>query len=109
MKILIRLLAVWFIISVFYTVLLIGIIVSLGNFGKMLSLGLYAYITVIGWVAVLIIGPFAAIQMWRLKPSGRITAMILLFYTAMYYLIAALFVSPPGSSYFNKIVYITLN
>lgn len=58
--------------------------------------GAFGIVTCIGWAITLIAGPFAAVQLLRLRNSGRIAAAV--FYGAMaaYYLAGALLFRESG-------------
>src|SRR3972149_5446841 len=42
-----------------------------GGIAALLGTGVFGLLTVLGWLLTLLVGPFAAVQLWRLRPSGR--------------------------------------
>jgi hypothetical protein len=43
--------------------------------------------TIAGWLLILVVGPFAVVQLWRLKESGRLASMLLSASALAYYAI----------------------
>jgi len=83
MRITLRLIAILSAVSVLATV---WFIVWFGTRGlsALMNSGLLGAITFVGWAVTLVAGPIAAVQLFRLRTSGRIAAIIL-FSTALAY------------------------
>lgn len=58
-----------------------------------MATGFFGILTVVGWGIDVIVGPFAATQMWRLRESGRRSSILLVAYGAFYYIAAWLTVA----------------
>jgi len=84
MRIALRLVAVFIGVAVLLTALWV---VSLGvvGFRQLLRSGGIGCATAAGWSVTFLVGPFAAIQLWRLKRSGRIGAAVLFLAAVAYY------------------------
>jgi hypothetical protein len=72
--------------SVALTVALAVLIISRGGLRSLLNADLLGMATILGWLVALLLGPFAAVQLWRLRQRGRIAALILFGYGFFYYL-----------------------
>lgn len=55
----------------------------------------FKLLTVAGWIIVIIIGPYASIQLWRLKKGGRNASFIILIYSIIYYILTLYYYPPP--------------
>ena len=108
-KYLVKLFAGWFIIGVLANLATMLLIIALGKFAELLSLGIYGYLSIISWAITIPAGIYAAIQIWRLKSSGRLVGIFLSVYMILYYLFTVTFVVPKQISIFNKISYILLS
>jgi ABC-type Mn2+/Zn2+ transport system permease subunit len=56
----------------------------------LLATGKFGVATIVGWLITLIAGPVAAIQLFRLRPTGRIATAVL-FGSMLIYYVAGLF------------------
>jgi hypothetical protein len=90
MKILIRLFALWFVWHAYYTTLTIATLARSNFWGRVNPLGLFGYITLVYWVFVLAVGLFGAVQIWRLKATGRFAGIVLSSCIILYYFLAAI-------------------
>ena len=97
MKVLLRMLALLVAFAVVATALFVRRILM--HHGPQIGLARHplAIITFLRWAMILLIGPFAAIQLWRLKSSGRTATMILLATAMCYYLMGFLFFRAPSA------------
>jgi hypothetical protein len=77
MTILLRLIAVFAFISVALTVWLVVILADGGGLRQLSGTGALGWMTVIGWLITFTAGPVAAVQLWRLRESGRRAAILL--------------------------------
>jgi hypothetical protein len=91
MRTLLRLLAVAVVIAVIGTILLVGRFWSFDRFKSLIDSGSYGYVTIFCWLVVVVAGPFAAVQVWRMRRSGLITCLILTLSTFLYYTVGWLF------------------
>ena len=51
-------------------------------------------LALIGWAINLLLGPYATIQLWRLKPRGRWGAIVLSGFSIFYYAVAFILKQP---------------
>ncbi|MBU0504552.1 MAG: hypothetical protein ABII18_05715 [bacterium] len=65
--------------------------------------------TFLGWGVIIIIGPYAAIQLWRLKNIGRILTMVLLGLPLLYYSYTLLFYSTKQTLIVNIVIAMLIN
>jgi hypothetical protein len=89
MRILLRLIAALAVLSVIATAVFVFRFGAVG-LRALLATGMFGLITIIGWIITFTVGPVAAIQLYRLRPSGRIAAAVL-FGTMLVYYIVGLF------------------
>lgn len=95
MHILLQIIAATAAISVVFTIWLILLLVSTRGIPALLGAGALGVMTFVGWAVTLILGPFTAVQLWRLKESGRIAGLILFACGALYYLAGLLWLRAP--------------
>lgn len=50
---------------------------TLGGLGALIRSGTFGLISLLGWALILAVGPFAAVQFWRLRESGRKVSLLL--------------------------------
>ena len=58
-----------------------------GGLGPLLRSGVLGGLTIVGWVVALVVGPVAAVQLWRFRESGRRAGIILFGFGLLYYVI----------------------
>ena len=87
MRIILRIVAVaiWF--AIISTLLLIWRFWRFGDLATLWASGIFGLITFLGWLLTLNVGPFAGIQLWRLRESGRKSSLFLAGCTLLYYLV----------------------
>jgi hypothetical protein len=87
MRIVLKFLAalIWFAIA--GTVLLIWRFSHFGSLGTLAGNAVFGVATVLGWVFTLALGPVAAIQLWRLRESGRMLSLFLSLFALIYYVV----------------------
>jgi hypothetical protein len=85
MEIVLKIIAATAAISVVFTIWLLLLLVSTRGIQSMLGAGALGVITLAGWAATLVLGPFTAVQLWRLKESGRMAGLVLFAIGALYY------------------------
>lgn len=89
MRILIRAIAVLAAVSVAGTILFIAVFVAAGGFRGLTS-SLLGVATLVGWLVTLVCGPIAAVQLWRLRRSGRTAGIVMFGYGLAYYILGLL-------------------
>ena len=84
MRIILRIFAIIVWLAIIFNLLLLWRIWRAGTFALMVTgpLGLF---TVLGWALIIAVGPFAAVQLWRLRENGRRASLLLSGYTLLYY------------------------
>ncbi len=63
--------------------------------------GLFGAATALGWALTLVMGPVAAILLWRLEERGRRVALCLSLFALGYYLISWAYFRSPQTNYLN--------
>jgi hypothetical protein len=95
MRILLRLIAGFTLLSVIGTLVLVIGIWQRGGMLSLAHLGSFGILTVAGWVITLVVGPPAAVLLWKQNDAGRIAAIVVWASVCLYYLFcAALFRNP---------------
>jgi hypothetical protein len=79
------------------TILLVWRMARLGGLGELARTGAFGLITMLGWVLTLVVGPFAAAQLWRLRESGRRASLFLASFALIYYAAGLLFFRGTGA------------
>lgn len=59
--------------------------------------GAFGALTTVGWLVSLVAGPIAAVQLWRLKESGRRAAIVVFGYGLAYYVVGLLVFRDPDA------------
>ena len=90
MRLLVRLVAVLAAASVVLTLFFIPGFASAGGLRALVTSGALGVLTIVGWVITLVMGPIAAVQLWRFRETGRRAGIIMFGYGLAYYLIGAL-------------------
>jgi hypothetical protein len=90
MRILLRLFSIVTALAVLGTVLLMYHFASMGWLGEFLRHGVLGTATAICWGATLLVGPVAAVQLWRLKLGGLVATTGLVALALVYYVGGAL-------------------
>jgi hypothetical protein len=92
---LLRIVAATAAISVVFTIWLILVIGTAGGFSALVRGGALGVLTLIGWAVTLALGPVTAVQLWRLKESGRKAGLILFGFGVVYYIAGFLWLRAP--------------
>jgi hypothetical protein len=95
---LIRIVAVFAAVSVLGTLWFVAAFAAAGGLRALLTSGVLGGLTIVGWVLALVVGPVAAVQLWRLRDSGRRAGIILFGYGLAYYVVGLLALRAPGAS-----------
>ena len=69
---------------------------GLVGLSRLVATGAFGVVTLLGWVVTFVAGPIAAIQLFRLRNTGRVAAAILWGSMLLYYLTGAVFFREPG-------------
>src|SRR5579863_8799010 len=102
MRLVLRILAILMGWEIINTGLLIWRIWRLNNFSPLIMSGLFGIISILGWVLTFVVGPFATVQLWRFRASGRRTSLFLACYALLYYVAGWLFFREPGATNFKS-------
>ena len=97
MIIVLRLLSVFIALNVALTIWAVVSLVRSEFLGTFLSSGL-GKLTLAGWVIVGVVGPFAAVQLWRLRESGRRAAIVCTAVGVLYYIVGSAMYRTPQAS-----------
>lgn len=98
MRLLIRIVAVLAAVSVLGTAWFVAAFAAAGGLPALLTSGLLGGLTIVGWVIALVVGPVAAVQLWRFRQSGRRAGIILFGYGLAYYVVGLLALRSPEAS-----------
>ncbi len=109
MKLILRLISVLTTIAVLWTIFFIIRIYSSGGMTAMMKDIRLALPTIFGWLMSLLLGPFASIQLWRLKNSGRVATVFLVTYSILYYTYGFLISPQRGSQVTSLLSMIFVN
>lgn len=92
------------------TISLVVFVVGLdGAMNGLIQTGPFGVWTVLGLILILIGGPFAAVQLWRLRPSGRVVAVVLFANAALYFTVGAWLFAEPASETPSMMIAAALN
>jgi hypothetical protein len=86
-RLLVRLVAVLAGVSVAGTVWFVVVFAAAGGLSVLLTSGLLGVLTFVGWFIALVVGPVTAVQLWRLRESGRRAGIVLFGYGLGYYVL----------------------
>lgn len=109
MRIVLRLFALLLAAVVLLTAYYLFYMVRWGYLSPFVRSGALGATTLFAWALVLLLGPFAAVQLWRLRQSGRLAAIVLTLAAMAYYVIGAVFLRGPGASSGSLITAIGVN
>lgn len=84
-RIALRSIAVLTALAVVMTVALALQFLTKDRIGALLSIGVFGLLTLTGWLLTVLVGPFAVVQLWRLRPSGRRATALLAGFAVLYY------------------------
>jgi O-antigen ligase len=70
--------------------------VSFAELGALSRSGVPGVALILNWVVTLIAGPYAAVQLLRLRNSGRFAGAVVFAVTAVYHALSALLLRQPG-------------
>jgi hypothetical protein len=97
-KIALRLVSILAALSVGFTAwFIVGFGVG-GGLVPLMSAGVIGFLTIVGWLITLTIGPVAARRLWNHRETGRQAALILFGYGLLYYLVGLFALRTPGST-----------
>jgi hypothetical protein len=98
MRLMVKMVAALAGVSVVSTVWFVAVFAAGDGIGALLQSGLLGVLTLVGWAITLVIGPVAAIQLWRFRQSGRRAAIALFGYGLAYYVVGLLTLRAPDAS-----------
>jgi quinol-cytochrome oxidoreductase complex cytochrome b subunit len=96
MRIVLRLVAVIAALSVLETAYFI-VRFGFRGISALLATGAFGVVTLFGWLTTFIAGPIAAVQLFRLRSSGRVAAALLFGMMFAYYAVGLLAFRTPGA------------
>jgi hypothetical protein len=96
-QVVLRGIAVGTALAVVLTVALVLQFVANGRIGALLSIGFFGILTLTVWMLIILVGPFAVVQLWRLQPNGRRATALLTACTTAYYVLGLVFFRGPGT------------
>jgi uncharacterized membrane protein YeaQ/YmgE (transglycosylase-associated protein family) len=99
MRILLRLIAVWTLLTVFETLALVLGFWLRGAILLLFHSGPFGLLTALGWSITLVVGPPAVILLWRRRDAGRVASIGLWGSICLYYLLGVLFFRTPATRY----------
>ncbi|MFN2493343.1 MAG: hypothetical protein ABR501_10730 [Pyrinomonadaceae bacterium] len=94
MKVLVRLISFYYAVVTFLTLIIVVDLVISPRTQGLGSTGVFEMLALIGWALNLLVGPYATVQLWRLKPRGRWGAIVLSGYGIFYYAVAFILKQP---------------
>jgi uncharacterized membrane protein YeaQ/YmgE (transglycosylase-associated protein family) len=94
-----RLIAVWTLLTVLATLALVLGFWLRGAILPMLRSGLFGLLTALGWFITLVIGPPAVALLWQRRDAGRVATIVLWISICLYYLLSLLFFRTPSTQY----------
>jgi hypothetical protein len=98
MLLLIRIVAICAAVSVLGTLWFVAVFSARGGLSALFASGLLGVLTIFGWTVSLVMGPITAIQLWRLRESGRRAGIVLFGYGLGYYLVGLVVLRSPEAS-----------
>ncbi len=98
MRVLVRMAAGVACLSVLGTLWFVTVIAAAGRMQPILATGLLGVLTVIGWAVTLVVGPIAAVQLWRFRESGRRAGLVLFGSGVAYYIVGWFGLRSPQAS-----------
>lgn len=98
MRALIKTIAVFVAVSVLATMWFIVAITANGSLPSLFDAGALGVLTLAGWAVSLVAGPIAAVQLWRLRKSGRTAGLIFFGSGLAYYVLGVLWLRAPEAS-----------
>lgn len=104
-----RVIAVLTVVAVVMTVPVVLRFTTDGGIAAVLGTGVFGLLTVLGWLLTLLVGPVAAVQLWRLRPSGRRATALLAAYTTIYYASGLVFFRGPGTKVAVVVFMVAIN
>lgn len=87
MKILLKIVAVIIGLAVLRTILMIFQFASTSRLAALIRSGAFGITTIAAWCLILIAGPVACVQLWRLRRIGLYVAASLCAFAVLYYLV----------------------
>ena len=95
-RILLKIVAIFIGFSTISTLALVWRFWHFGGIKVLAASGAFGWSTILGWALTLALGPFATIQLWRLRRAGRLSALVLLGYCVYYDVLGWMLSRPRG-------------
>ena len=94
-RLLIRLMAVLAAVSVLGTLWFVAAFAAGVGLGQLLKTGWIGRLTMVGWIIALVVGPIAAVQLWRFREGGRRAGIVLFGSGLVYYVVGLVVLRTP--------------
>jgi len=98
MRVVLRVISVLVALAVVMTTALAFQFVANDRIGALLSIGVFGLLTLTDWMLTILAGPFAAVQLWRHRSSGRRATVLLAAFGVFYYFSGLLVFRSPGTN-----------
>jgi hypothetical protein len=98
MRIFLRIIAIFVGLAVFLTLLLVLRFELGGYIQPLVRSGFLGIATIAAWFIILIAGPIASINLWRLRRTGLYAAALLCALVLLYYIAGVFLFRAPGAS-----------
>jgi CHASE2 domain-containing sensor protein len=109
MRPLLRIVAVLLALGVFLALLQTIDILLRGGISALIRSGALGAATVLGWLLILVAGPFASIHLWRLRRSGLYATAMLSGFLFAYYFGGLLFLRAHNAPLMPILAYVVFN
>lgn len=109
MKVLLRIIAILEAIAVLMTIVVLLQFAVGGWLSELVASGAVGIATLVGWILIICLGPFAVIQLWRLKRSGLLSSAVLFGVAFSYYFVGLLFFRGPDARWVPIVLSLSVN
>jgi hypothetical protein len=99
MRIVLRLIAGFTLLSLIGTFIFVLQFWLRGGILPLLQTGPFGFLTVLGWVITIVVGPPAILLLWRLNDGGRRASVLFWASIFLYYLLTLVFFRTPSTRY----------
>lgn len=97
MRIALRIIAAFIAVAVAFTLWFAIWFSSSGRMPLLLRGDMIGSLTILGWLLTLLVGPYAVVQLWRLRSRGRYAAATLVGFAVVYYVIGGIWLREPNA------------
>jgi len=107
-RILLRVISLVTGLAVALTALSVGQFAASGELAVLAESGVLGVATLIGWFTILVAGPVASVQLWRLRRTGLFLTALLGIFVVVYYLVG-ITLRAPGAPFAPVVVAVLVN